>query len=83
MQVLGLGTTIQLFPKGKTKALAGCATDRQHQGPKLPPLVCSVLSRPRPRLPDSRTFGDFQSPEQPTVSDPAPKGCLWTIPTPS
>lgn len=30
--MLELGITIQLFPEGKTMALAGCAADRQQQG---------------------------------------------------
>lgn len=46
--MVGFGMTIQLFPEGKTKALEGCGTDRQHQG-KNPgrPLPVATLAKHR------------------------------------
>lgn len=88
-QVLRFGTTIQVFPEGKAKAVAGHATDRQPQsknpdrplsmealskergpgkeyrqekGPQLPPPVCPILLRFRPRLPDCRILEELQPP---------------------
>lgn len=43
-----MGRAIQLFPERKTKALVGCATNRQHQG-KNPgrPLPMGTLAKGR------------------------------------